>query len=136
MCEQCVADTKNYCEPIPGWLLVRAQKDGNYMKKDDWGLVECNDPTFLFKTTPWIDPVHNWTDDQINALQSDDPQYILMDKWLDDMCQFQDELNKCNAGIDAGWRLIEACKKAGYDPSNDGSCANWLFHHLGGLINA
>lgn len=134
MCEQCMAETRILGQPIPGWYLVRAKRDGNWMRKGDWGLVECNDPTYVFSTTPWIDPVHGWTDDQINAATQEEND--LMDKWMDDMYAFEEQLAKFDAGVDAGWRLIEACREAGFKPgiNADGSCANWLFHQLGKLV--
>ena len=50
MCEQCSAETVAYNFPIDSFpfILVRATRDGDKMLNGDWGLLECNDPSFIF----------------------------------------------------------------------------------------
>jgi len=52
MCEQCCAATIFFGEVFPGWYLVRARRDGHFMKKAQWGLVRQNDPEFYWDITP------------------------------------------------------------------------------------
>jgi hypothetical protein len=55
MCTQCVVDPLYYGEFAPGWFLIRATKpDDDIMEVDDWGLVECNNPSIVFSTTPVV----------------------------------------------------------------------------------
>ncbi len=55
MCTQCVVDPLYYGEFAPGWFLIRATKpDEGIMEADDWGLVECNNPSVVFSTTPIV----------------------------------------------------------------------------------
>lgn len=55
MCTQCVVDPLYYGEFAPGWFLIRATKPDYDMEADDWGLVECNNPSVVFSTTPVVD---------------------------------------------------------------------------------
>lgn len=54
MCEGCVAQTTLFGEVFKKIYLVRATKDGYYMKKGNWGLVIVNDPFFIFEHTPKV----------------------------------------------------------------------------------
>ena len=48
MCEQCSAATLTLGEVLPGVALVRATRAGRYMQPGQYGLVEQNDPFFVF----------------------------------------------------------------------------------------
>lgn len=54
MCMQCCTDavvyaTKDDREVLPGWYLTQAQKDYfDDWKTGEWGLVQCNDPDFIW----------------------------------------------------------------------------------------
>lgn len=69
MCEQCLTWPISFGEPLRGFWLLRARRDGNDWKKGEWGLVQCNDPTFIWKTTPVVgsDKVFPYTDEFANA---------------------------------------------------------------------
>ena len=57
MCTQCLVNPFYYGEIAPGWFLIRARRNENDkdgMKIGDWGLVECNGPSIVFKTTPFV----------------------------------------------------------------------------------
>lgn len=124
MCEQCTASTIRLATPIPGYALLYATQKGDMMKPGDYGLVESNDPTYVFsKPTP--DPVTDHDDDN-------DPGWDeFFNTWVPNVEIFEE----CLKGPpEAGYRLTEACKKAGYDIQNDGRLAFWLFDHLGKCI--
>lgn len=92
MCTQCLVNPFYYGEIAPGWFLIRARREENNdkdsMKIGDWGLVECNDPSIVFKTTPFI--------------YADSSKLDLA------MNQFEDELI---TDIDTGYRLYSALKQ-------------------------
>lgn len=56
MCLQCVTNPWYYGTPFPGWMLMRARRADSLgeMAVRDWGLVQCNDPSIIFKTTPFL----------------------------------------------------------------------------------
>lgn len=54
MCTQCLVNPFYYGEVMPGWFLIRARRASSDMDVKDWGLVECNDPSIVFSTTPYI----------------------------------------------------------------------------------
>lgn len=53
MCEQCLVNPFYYGEFAPGWFLIRATRESD-MKIGQWGLLECNDPSIVFTTTPQL----------------------------------------------------------------------------------
>jgi len=139
MCEQCSAATDSYgeTEVLPGYYLSRATRDGLWMEDGDWGLVECNDPTFIFQTTPVKDPQHGMSDEQINALPKE--EFGKFDEFVD----VSEKMGREIAGsardefaIDQLGRLYTAMCKAGFNPDTDGRASMWLCHHLACFIEA
>ena len=131
MCLQCDTEAENLGEVVPGIVLMRAMKGCNQWEKGWYGLVESNDPFFVFD--PWKhtlrpDPMFNWSDEAINA--STREQTDIAWQWMEDAEKFREALV---LEILEGWRLVEACKKGGYKPESDGCPAMWLFHRLGVL---
>lgn len=88
MCEQCIARTNSWGEVLPGFALIRATADGSIMERGDWGLVQMNDPSFYWPSTPRPDPFYNFTDEQINALTPE--QEKEMDFWHEEVEEFID----------------------------------------------
>lgn len=134
MCEQCLAKTVLYLGPkkkevLPGYSLVRATIDGNYMKKDEWGLVRCNDPDVIWSVTPVVDPDDGLSDDQIGRIENSkeyQKQCLVFDKAF---VNLEKALNRMN--FDYAIWLGVAMKKSGYNPKKHGyrsSC--WLCHHI------
>jgi hypothetical protein len=100
MCEQCIAMTKLWKEPIiPGWWLVQATRDGDYMKKDEFGIVMINDPSFVFKTIPQVIESKPTTTEEFHKMQD-----------------FQDDIENCGrvSFIDI-YFFMKGCVKAGAD---------------------
>lgn len=57
MCTQCLVNPFYYGEIAPDWFLIRARREESGdrgMQIGDWGLVEVNDPSIVFKTTPFV----------------------------------------------------------------------------------
>ena len=128
MCEQCVVDAlASKDQVIPGYYLIQARRDGNLMKKGQWGLVHCNDPDVVWSARPDIDP-------SIGQEENADPIPGEI-TWIDSMASAEEEVENSCAYIMNGWRLIESCRKAGYDPDKNG-CRffAWLFHRLGEYV--
>lgn len=122
MCEQCTADTIFFGSPLPGWFLVRATRDGWFMKKDDWGLVRSNDPDFYWQATPLPDPYKGFTDEEVNASK-------ILDK--DFLKAYEEFWPKLEGSALAGYKLVRACEQMGYEEKVHGSVEWWLFDFLG-----
>lgn len=145
MCEQCVADTDMYLigkeKSILNnkMFLTRAKKDGNKMKKGDWGLVTCNDPDFIFQTTPEPNPYWGMTDDQLDQL----PEHE-----LDALTSWETKTEKFGAELLASVletqhshyfsnirKLMDLCKVCEWNPEKI-TLEQWLFHYLGSFLVA
>lgn len=131
MCLQCSVASVSFGEILPGWYLQRATRDDELgddtWPKDWWALVEVNDPTFVFETTPELDPTHSvaysdFTEEQNKSLEL----------WCRKARKFQNELI---GPPKDGHRLIEAAKQAGWDRKKDPNFAEWLFHRMARILN-
>jgi hypothetical protein len=135
MCEQCVAKTVYYIgkdtnEVLPGYILVRATKNGSYMKKGNWGLVRYDNPDFIWSITPVCDPSSGLSDEQIDALPKEvDKQYEQYEKAVKNL---RKSLNK--GCFDHCVSLGEAMKKSGWKPEKDGFGPYWLCHYIGQFL--
>lgn len=94
------------------------------MQKGQWGLVESDDPSFIWTPTPAIDPTAGKTDAELDA---DHSLWEGFDKFTEVAAQFEEELV---ARPSIGWKLYEAALKAGYDRAKHGRFAYWLFDFL------
>lgn len=120
------------------WFLVRATKDGDQMKNQDWGLSTCNDPDFIFATTPWPCPFWYLSDDQIDALTKGDEDELF--RWETASEKFSaDLLEKVSGhyGLTEIAGLVIAAKKHGWNSERDENHSmgwrfeRWLFQYLG-----
>ena len=126
MCEQCVTDASMVVpDIIPGFSLMRANKDGQHWKNGWYGLVESNDPSIVFEGPLLRDETAGMADDEINALLGD--ENIVLDAFLTAGEKFGEALE-----LDAytGYRLVAACIKEGFNPKEDGAVQFWLMHHM------
>ena len=121
MCEQCVADCDDLGYVARNIGLLKAKRDGDFMKAGQYGLVECNDPFCLFDETPYPDPDPETTDTQNPAA----------DAWILSAGRFRDKLI---VHPRLGHFIVESCKSSGYNPETDGDVAMWLFDRAGKLI--
>lgn len=130
MCEQCLTNPVFFGEPIPGFILARARRQGNDWNIGDWGLIECNDPSIYFSNTPTPNPCWGMTDDEEEAwsesVDKTSPEYIRWRTWPG---AFSERFEDC--GPNLGYRLIKAAIQKGYDPDNDGFFGYWFFDYLG-----
>jgi hypothetical protein len=111
MCEQCEANTEILVrDVIPGWHLLRATRNGDYMEKYDWGLVNINDPAFYWKSPP---------------VYSDSPSFNRI------KCEIEEALESTP---DIMFRFCEALKEAGYT-IEQGNIAAWLTHRMASALN-
>src|SRR5688500_11424743 len=116
MCMQCVAKSVSYGNVLPGFNLQKATRtsyegtsEEGQWKKDQWALVECNDPSFYFSVEP---------------IKRDEPkgEFGLYSQ------EYYDAANQIDEDIHAGngehpdsrviWRLIEAARTKGYEPGH------------------
>jgi hypothetical protein len=89
MCTQCIVNPFYYGDIAPGWFLIRARREETgVMEIGDWGLVECDNPNIVFKTTPFI--------------------YADKEKLFDAIGNFSGEMF---TDIEAGYRLYSAMEK-------------------------
>ena len=124
MCLQC--DTKAVIvqqDILPGFSLYQAQVDAADWPKGWYGLVECNDPTFVFAGPLLSDPTFGMSDEALNALKDFPAGY-------DEFCAAADAVGEKLVGCPmAGYSLVRACMEVGYRRT-DGHVHYWLLHHL------
>ena len=125
MCEQCSAKTCFYEIGLRGWSLVRATQDGLEMKTGDWGLVECNDPTYIWSVTPEINRVDFNSDGE--EIDITEETWKFGSVYTEKVREFEDGLY---GSPRAGYELVKACIEAGYDAERDGCFAHWFFNYL------
>lgn len=126
MCLQCTTDAIFYGDVVPGFGLYKAVKP--HPDFPNWGLIEGNDPTFVWDVTPEVDPEYGWTDEQVNARTDD-----AWDVWFDKATEFEKSIMNC--GPRSGYDLWKAALEEGYDPEKDGyRISLWLFHKMGEMI--
>lgn len=113
MCEQCVTEARDHGEVLPGWKLVRASRDGNIMKADQWGLVSGNDPDFCWSATPRPEPPEG------------SPEW---GAWSQEAREFEAALV---ADPPTGYLLYSAARQAGYVPESGARFGFWLFRKMG-----
>jgi hypothetical protein len=112
MCLQCETEAVNLGEIVPGYVLMQARKDHPDWPVGWFGVVDINDPTFVFQWTPVCDPYFG----------RDDEAFLLC---LDEVIEAG-----CKASIFEAYRFVEACVKVGFDPEEGGFEA-WLVHKMG-----
>lgn len=126
MCEQCLTDCILWSDVLPGWSLIQARHDGSEMKKGQWGLLQCNDPDFIWSGRPNEDPFAHWSEWRVdNSLPE---EWATFETWVDQISKFEKELLKARS-IDSFFRLGHSARKAGF--KDDQSFASWLLARLG-----
>lgn len=124
MCEQCSAEVNEFGHPLEGWMLCRATKNGSMMKKNEWGLVRSDDPTYVWSVNPRVDPTANLTDEQIDTMSPEDSE-----KWYDFLDAAETFCKALKSYPFDGHLLYEAAVAAGYKRES-GSFSQWLFDYL------
>jgi len=127
MCEQCSAKAilmNDGKEVLPDFFLVLATQDGNAMKTGDYGLVICNDPSFIFSMKPEVDPAPEDEDADL-----DDSFFEWLEKTKDFGKQFSDSMSQ----LKDAHKLVSACYTVGYT-DECGSFDQWLFNYLAKFV--
>ena len=110
MCLQCLTDPYYYGEVFPGWSLMRARRQYfTEMKIKEWGLIECNDPTFYFMTTPQL-------------LEDEDKEWILARNFSEEL---SGSLSECKRLVDSFVTTPEVedyCEKREYRSIEEKLC--------------
>jgi hypothetical protein len=122
MCDQCLAETimfNNEEKVLPDFYLVQATKDGGSLQANDYGLVRCNDPSFVFSVEPELNPDPNDTFENDKEFE----------RWIDKTTQFENQLMESASGMKDVALLVAGCYQMGYTDS-DGSLEQWLFNYL------
>ena len=128
MCEQCCAKTESYGEVFPGWVLVRATVNGMEMRAGQWGLVQFDDPLFIWTETPTI------LIDRTQLFKEDTPEY---DEAVNEWLAWTDKATAFgrffHISADLGWHLVESAREKGYS-IDLGPFNEWFFNYLGEWI--
>ena len=134
MCEQCSAKTYSFGEVLPGWSLVRATRDGLWMKADDWGLVRMNDPDFVWSTV-LVPAPHEANDAHLDVLMKDPTVKAQDDDFMAAYLNFDEAMRK-GCYPTTGWELVHACRESGYDKERSGAnVLMWLADHIGRFLD-
>lgn len=132
MCEQCLTWPISFGQPLSGFTLMRARRDGNDWMKGEWALVECNDPTFQWRVTPTPSPIWGMTDDEEEAyfesLTHGSPEYDRV-SFAYDRGDFEEVFSNMTAMT--GYKMITAAMEKGYDQKQHGCFLPWFFDYLG-----
>jgi len=131
MCLQCSAKARVVVKDIiPGYTLMRATKGCEKIvgapawPKGWYGLVQCNDPDFIWEGKPIADPTEGLTGDQINALPEAPFSRF---HYLCEAIEKQFVTDPMT-----GYQFVQACKKAGYKPKRDGlNVVMWFVGYAG-----
>lgn len=97
MCEQCVAATVTIGEVVPGFYLVRATRAGAVMLPGQYGLVEQNDPFYVFSSAMTAEPGDDYDPDMVSP-------------YWDDL----ETLSNMTVEPATGYRLVAGALAAGY----------------------
>jgi hypothetical protein len=95
MCTTCFVNPFFYGEVLPGFFLIRARRqyfDEMYPK--EWGLVVCNGPSLIWKTTPYLYDDENLLDKAMDAFQDEfycTPElgYMIISSFKEVYCTFR-----------------------------------------------
>lgn len=127
MCDACFANETILIESIiPGFTLTKYSKDYGQIKAGSMGLVEINEPTFMWpKELIVIDPLFGINE---NEISEDDPRWIGCSGFYHAAHEFSVCLT-CHPM--AGYRLVNACMEAGYNIEEHGySVSFWLLGYI------
>ena len=124
MCLCCLTKAKTIRRAIlPGYNLLKGMVDHPDWPLGYYALQHWNDPDFVFKEIPRIDPSIG-----VNIDKNDKAYraYLIWAKEIEKM----EKSFKCDP--ETGYALYKACLKAGWRPKRDGlRLMFWLRHHMG-----
>ena len=120
MCLQCVTTAKKLVDNVlPGYSLYQAVDGCQEWPKNWYGLVQRDDPDFIWEDKPIPDPTKGLSDVEINNM--DDHAFSLYHRT-------SEKIEKSfKTDPMTGYNLVKACMSAGYDPDKDGlNVVMWL----------
>jgi len=125
MCLQCLTDAVILKEEIlPGYHLMKAMKDAEGWKKDQFGLIRQNDPDFVWDN-PGPEPCAGMPDEEINNCPEE--------KW-DRQTEWQKKVEQIEKNFISDpmtcYEFVATCMAVGYDPKKDGfNVVMWFIHY-------
>jgi len=124
MCLCCMTKAKTIRKGIlPGYNLLKGMVDHPDWPLGYYALQHWNDPDFVFKEIPRIDPSIG-----VN-IDKNDKAYRAYLIWAKETEKMEKSF-KCDP--ETGYALYKACLKAGWRPKRDGlRLMFWLRHHMG-----
>jgi len=127
MCLQCSAKAKTIIKDIiPGYDLMKSTKDCDEWPKGYYGLICNNDPDFIWKDKPILDPTFDIT--ELEKFEDDNIIWKKCDEFFEVVESIEPHF-ECDPL--SGYNLIKACKKAGWDEEKHGfRILCWLTHHM------
>lgn len=128
MCELCTAKTTYLGSPIPGWHLSRATRNGDFMKKGQYGLTMSNDPAYVWDDKPVPEPALSKSGGRKPFDKRTKPEQTAITGWRKAAYRVLEAFSEGHPSY--AWRLIEAARKVGFTPDL-GHFEFWLFEHLG-----
>lgn len=125
MCLQCSAmATTLRNNVVPGFTLMISTESAEGWPKGTYGLVECNDPSFVFEGPLLLNPIADLSDEAVDALPR-------LPEGFDEYIEAVDKLrSQLRSTAETGYRFVMACARIGYDPEGGEDLAYWLLHHL------
>jgi hypothetical protein len=124
MCLQCITKSKVIQKDVlPGFTLRQSTVDHEEWPLGWYGLVEMNDPTFVFPGPLLPDTTEGHSDEELNDLPDFPAGY-------NEFCAAADVLAEKLVGDPmSGYRLVDACMQVGYK-MDDGHVHYWLMNFL------
>jgi len=129
MCLQCISKAETVLnDAVPGYTLMVATLDTDHWRKGEWGLVNSNDPDFIWSGDPLINPIMFMTEKELEQVPKTDPLWDAVS-----LCdQRVEEIEKrFRAAPMIGYKFVQACLRAGYDPNVHGErIVLWFIDHV------
>lgn len=113
MCEQCLINPLYYGEVIRGLYLIRARRQSDDTNVGQWGLLQCNNPDFVWTSFP--------------AVSKEDDLYPPED--------FVEALDNFMS-LDSAYAYIFSMIEAGFSPEDKdrlfigNQASNWLWNKI------
>lgn len=129
MCIQCMANAIILIEDVlPGYFLMVSTTNCEEWPLGHYALVQQNDPDFIWKGKPIIDPLFNWDDYEINNLPDNSKEWEKSDEFY----KFIESIEpKFITDTMCGFELVQTCIKEGYNIKKHGKrIIAWLMHHI------
>jgi len=124
MCLQCLTKARIIKRDIlPGYTLMKATVGHKDWGLGWYGLVQRDDPDFVFPLRPLPDPSRG------KNLDKDEKAYKSWMLWAKET-DWMETFFKCDP--ETGYALYKACLRAGYRPKRDGfRLVYWLRDYMG-----